>query len=88
MKELWTGSGRILLTEYFENKQKLADKKQMKRCLRNRESIALDKEIRELEINIMKFVSGLDNIHLKSLIYMSVDMNVEPDGFHFKFVEE
>lgn len=88
MEELWRGSNALLLNEYFDDKQNLADKKQMKRYLAGRTTDTLNKEIRDLEIKIMEFVSSLDNKHLKSLIYMSLDINAIPKGWHFEIIEE
>lgn len=77
---MWEGASGLLLTEYFENKRKLSELKSGRKFFRYRERDALeiDKEIEKTEISIMEFISGLDEQHLKSIIYMSLDMDVEP----------
>ena len=78
---MWNGAEALLLTEYFENKEKLNELKSIKDYLSRRGDIKpqehYDKEIREIESKIVEFVSALDSQHLKSLIYMSLDMEVE-----------
>ena len=80
---MWKGAEALLLTEYFENKEKLNELKSMKGYLSRKGDIEsdgekyYDEEIAELENKIVEFISGLDVQHLKSVIYMSLDMNVE-----------
>ena len=78
---MWKGAEALLLTEYFENKEKLNELKSMRDYLSRKGDIEIekhyDKEILEVENKILEFISGLDNQHLKSIIYMSLDMEVE-----------
>ena len=78
---MWKGAEALLLTDYFENKEKLNELKSMKGYLSRKGDIGAekhyDKEISELENKIVEFISGLDSQHLKSIIYMSLDMDVE-----------
>ena len=78
---MWQGAKALLLTEYFENKEKLNELKSMRNYLSRKRDIETekhyDKEISEIENKILEFISGLDNQHLKSIIYMSLDMEVE-----------
>ena len=37
----------------------------------------MEKEIKQIQMSIIEFVSGLDTQHLKSIIYMSLDMDVD-----------
>lgn len=46
-------------------------------CYRGKDVTEIDKEIEQTEIAVMEFISGLDQQHLKSIIYMSLDMDVE-----------
>lgn len=77
---MWKGAEALLLTEYFENKGKLNELKSMKGYLSQKEDTEAekdyDKEIAEVENKIVEFISGLDSKHLKSIIYMSLDMDV------------
>lgn len=84
----WEGMSGILLTEYFEDKQYLAEKKAKLNHLNNfvttdyRDDLSemkseLEKEVKELEQKIVEFISALSPQHLKSIIYMSLDMDVE-----------
>ena len=79
----WKGAEALLLTDYFENKEKLNELKSMKGYLSRKGDIEAegekyyDKEISELENKIIEFISGLDSQHLKSIIYMSLDMEVD-----------
>ena len=78
---MWKGAEALLLTEYFENKEKLNELKGVKDYLSRKGETAheehYDNEIREVENKIVEFISGLDSQHLKSIIYMSLDMDVE-----------
>lgn len=78
---MWKGTEALLLTEYFENKEKLNELKSMRDYLSRKGDIKTekhyDKEILEVENKILEFISGLDSQHLKSIIYMSLDMEVE-----------
>lgn len=87
----------ILLTEYFEYKQRLSEKKTKLNHLNNfvttnyRDDLLemkrkLEKEVREIEQKIVEFISALGPQHLKSIIYMSLDMDVEV-GFPDKLVQ-
>lgn len=84
----WKGMGALLLTEYFDDKQRLAEKKRKLDHLNNFVSTEyrtdlseikdkLKKEINETEEKIVEFISGLNAQQLKSIIYMSLDMDVE-----------
>ena len=79
----WKDAEALLLTDYFNNKEKLNELKSMKGYLSLKEDIEAegekyyDKEISELENKIVEFISGLDNQHLKSIIYMSLDIEVD-----------
>ena len=47
-----------------------------------------DKKIAELENKIVEFISSLDSQHLKSIIYMSLDMDVNVNnGIFDKLME-
>lgn len=46
-------------------------------CYRGIDVSDIDKEIEQKEMAIMKFISGLGQQHLKSIIYMSLDINVD-----------
>lgn len=76
---MWKGADGLLLTEYFDNKKKLSELKSGRNFLfyRGKDVTEIDKEIEQTEIAIMEFISGLGQQHLKSIIYMSLDMNVE-----------
>lgn len=78
---MWQGAEALLLTEYFENKERLHELKGIKGYLSRKGDMEheehYDKEIREVENKIVDFISSLDNQHLKSVIYMSLDMNIE-----------
>lgn len=76
---MWKGTDRLLLTEYFDNKKKLSELKSGRSflCYRGKDVTEIDKEIEQTEIAVMEFISGLDQKHLKSIIYMSLDMDVE-----------
>ena len=78
---MWKGAEALLLTEYFENKEKLNELKSMRNYLSRKGDVETekhyDKEISEVENKILEFISGLDSQHLKSIIYMSLDMEVE-----------
>ena len=78
---MWKGAEALRLIEYFENKEKLNELKGIKAYLSRKGETEheehYDKEIREVENKIVEFISGLDIQHLKSVIYMSLDMNVE-----------
>ena len=82
----WKGKSQILLNEYFDNKQLLAEKKTKLNHLCNfvtteyRSDLSeikerLQEEISELEKKIRIFVSSLNIQQLKSIVYMSLDMN-------------
>lgn len=76
---MWKGADGLLLTEYFDNKKKLSELKSGRSflCYRGKDVTEIDKEIEQTEIAVMEFISGLDQQHLKSIIYMSLDMDVE-----------
>lgn len=76
---MWKGADGLLLTEYFDNKKKLSELKSGRSflCYRGKDVTEIDKEIEQTEIAVMEFISGLDQKHLKSIIYMSLDMDVE-----------
>ena len=78
---MWKGAKALLLTEYFENKEKLNELKSIRDYLSRKGDVETekhyDKEISEVENKILEFIFGLDNQHLKSIIYMSLDMEVE-----------
>ena len=76
---MWKGADGLLLTEYFDNKKKLSELKSGRNflCYRGKDVTEIDKEIEQTEIAIMEFISGLGQQHLRSIIYMSLDMDVE-----------
>lgn len=93
----WKGKDRMLLMDYFDDKQHLAEKKTKLDHLNNfvsteyRDDLSelknnLEKEIKELEKKIIEFISGLDAQQLKSIIYMSLNMDVEV-GFPDKLAQ-
>ena len=101
----WNGMSAILLTEYFEDKQRLSEKKtklnhlnnfvttdyrddlsEMKSKLEREMKRKLENEVKEIEQKIVEFISALDPQHLKSIIYMSLDMDVEV-GFSDKLAQ-
>ncbi len=84
----WKGKSEIFLNEYLDDKQSLAEKKIKLNHLCNfvtteyrgdlsevKES--LENEIKELEKKIRIFISGLNMQQLKSVIYMSLDMQID-----------
>ncbi len=84
----WDGMSALLLTEYFEDKRRLAEEKKKLEHLNNfvsteyRNDLAeikdkLEKEVKEIEEKIVEFISGLNTQQLKSIVYMSLDMDVE-----------
>lgn len=84
----WEGMSVILLTEYFEDKQRLAEKKTKLNHLNNfvttdyRDDLSemkskLENEVKEIEQKIVEFISALSPQQLKSIIYMSLDMDVK-----------
>ncbi len=84
----WEGMSALLLTEYFEDKQRLAEEKKKLDHLNNFVSTEyrndlteikdkLEKEVKEIEKKIVEFISGLNTQQLKSIIYMSLNMDVE-----------
>ena len=75
----WLGANAISLGEYLENKQKLSELKEKKYYMNYREydTSDIDAEINNIEANILKFVSNLNTQQLKSIIYMSLDMDVK-----------
>lgn len=93
----WEGMSAILLTEYFEDKQSLAEKRTKLNHLNNfvttdyRDDLSemkskLENEVREIEQRIVEFISALSPQQLKSIIYMSLDMDVEV-GFPDKLAQ-
>lgn len=93
----WEGMSAILLTEYLEDKQHLAEKRTKLNHLNNfvttdyRDDLSemrskLKNEIKETEQKIVEFISALSPQQLKSIIYMSLDMNVEV-GFSDKLTQ-
>lgn len=93
----WEGMSAILLTEYFEDKQHLAEKRTNLNHLNNfvttdyRDDLSemkrkLENEVKEIEQKIVEFISALSPQQLKSIIYMSLDMEVE-GGFPDKLVQ-
>lgn len=93
----WEGMSAILLTEYLEDKQHLAEKRTKLDHLNNfvttdyRDDLSemrskLKNEIKETEQKIVEFISALSPQQLKSIIYMSLDMNVEV-GFSDKLTQ-
>ena len=68
-----------LLEEYLENKQKLSELKEKKNYMNYRgyDTSDIDAEINNIEANILEFVSNLNTHQLKSIIYMSLDMDVK-----------
>lgn len=84
----WEGKSEILLNEYLNDKQLLTEKKIKLNHLCNfvtteyRGDLSeikerLQEEIKELEKNIRIFVSSLNIQQLKSVIYMSLDMQID-----------
>lgn len=75
----WLGASAILLEEYLENKQKLSELKEKKNYMNYRgyDTSDIDTEINNIEANILEFVSNLNTQQLKSIIYMSLDMDVK-----------
>lgn len=84
----WEGMSALLLTEYFEDKQRLAEEKKKLDHLNNFVSTEyrndlteikdkLEKEVKEIEKKIVEFISGLNTQQLKSIVYMSLNMDVE-----------
>ena len=63
----------------MENKQKLSELKEKKNYMNYRgyNTSDIDAEINNIEANILKFVSNLNTQQLKSIIYMSLDMDVK-----------
>lgn len=93
----WNGMSAILLTEYSEDKRRLSEKKTKLNHLNNfvttdyRDDLSemkskLEREVKEIEQKIVEFISALDPQHLKSIIYMSLDMDVEV-GFPDKLAQ-
>ena len=77
----WEGMSGILLTEYFEDKQHLAEKKTKLNHLNNfattdyRDDLSemkrkLEKEVKEIEQKIVEFISVLSPQQLKAIIYI------------------
>lgn len=75
----WLGANAISLGEYLENKQKLSELKEKKNYMNYRgyNTSDIDAEINNIEANILKFVSNLNTQQLKSIIYMSLDVDVK-----------
>ena len=75
----WLGANAILLEEYLENKQNLSELKEKKSYMNYRgyDTSDVDAEINNIEASILEFVSNLDAQQLKSIIYMSLDMDVK-----------
>ena len=75
----WLGANAILLEEYLENKQKLSELKEKKSYMNYRgyDTSDIDAEINNIEANILEFVNNLNTHQLKSIIYMSLDMDVK-----------
>ena len=83
---MWQGAKALLLTEFLENKEKLNELKCLQNYLVNKcdsdeemEELEehYEQEIRRIEHEIVGFICSLDSQHLKSIIYMSLDMNVK-----------
>lgn len=85
----WLGSQAILLDEYLNNKQKLAELKEKKRYMDYREysTDEIQREIIKIEQNIIEFICSLNSEHLKDIIYMSLDMNVDV-GYSDKLIHK
>lgn len=84
----WTGIEAMMLTDFFENKEKFAEKRTRLRHLNSfvtteyrqdlpQERTVLENEIKELEEKITMFINSLNMEHLRSIIYMSLDMNAK-----------
>ena len=90
----WKGAEALLLTNYFENREKLNELKSMKGYLSRKGDIEsdgekyYDEEIAKLENKIVEFISGLDVQHLKSIIYMSLDMKDKQVLFPKEFIKQ
>lgn len=74
----WFGAQAILLDEYLNNKQKLAELKEKKRYMdyKGYNTDEIQQEIMKIEQNIVEFICSLNSERLKEIIYMSLDMNV------------
>lgn len=70
----WNGRNGIMLAEYLDDKQRLAEKriKLVATPANGREK--LQEEIKEIEEKIIIFLSGLDADHLRDILYMSLDI--------------
>lgn len=75
----WFGAQAILLDEYLNNKQKLAELKEKKRYIdyKGYNTDEIQQEIMKIEQNIVEFICSLNSERLKEIIYMSLDMNVD-----------
>lgn len=79
---LWQGASGILLSEYFDNKLLLSEKKSKLSYINGKvgyEDVCekLKSEIEDIESKIIEFISGLNSMQLKSIIYMSLDMGIK-----------
>ena len=85
----WFGSQAILLDEYLNNKQKLAELKEKKRYMdyRGYNVDELQREITKIEQSIVEFICSLNAERLKEIIYMSLDMNVDV-GYPDKLIHD
>lgn len=74
----WNGVAAILLDEYLRNKEELYKLRSQKQYLlrRGADIKDIDEKIKEVEKNIVEFINKRSREGLKSLIYMSLNMNV------------
>lgn len=84
----WKGKNALLLAEYLDDKQLLVEKRIKLNHLCNfvtteyRSDLSevknkLKEETKELEKKIRIFISSLDRQQLQSILYMSLDMDVD-----------
>lgn len=86
----WKGSNLLLLNEYFHNKEKLFELKKKKEYLEyiGEDISDLKNEINQIQKSIIEFICVLDSEHLKSIIYMSLDIDVDVNiGISDKLIE-
>lgn len=75
----WNGAAAILLDEYLRNKEELYKLKSQKQYLLHHgaDTKDIDEKIKYVEKDIVEFINERSREGLKSLIYMSLDMNVD-----------
>lgn len=70
---MWHGRKALLLDEYLNNKIRLQELKRLPKRYRVHDE---NKEIQKIETDIREFISMLDRFELRSLILMSLDMDL------------